>query len=345
MYGICYFSISPYLPISAKCQNAEDVRRYINIDADEAAWITDRFINKTVFNKAIVKFVDLKGRLGNLVSVDVRENGDIYMYINNPCNSMIYTPLQVILAQLRQQELDCSEMFDNPSAVFLDMYMKSGRYPAEEFKCLYASDRMRELIPSDSDRMCHCLMQVCGFAPTRSMLDGALGYLLGWLPEEERAEFEGNFVLFDAEGASDEEIAEECRRLEIRARRRVYEDCVRLGIPYTGDMPWLEDDAVDACDANVDVDCDDADACDGVGNGESVSCPSCSPSVGPMGVESSSAPGGVADGVEVDSIQSGLFGSTSAGLFSERRASSDGQEEPDGDDDESQYVPKHMRLA
>lgn len=37
MYGICYFSISPYFPISAKCQNAEDVRRYINIDADEAA--------------------------------------------------------------------------------------------------------------------------------------------------------------------------------------------------------------------------------------------------------------------------------------------------------------------
>ena len=154
---------------------------------------------------------------------------------------MIYTPLQVILAQLRQQELDCPEMFDNPSFVFLDMYMKSGRYPAEEFKRLYVSDRMRELIPSDSDRMRHCLMQVCGFAPTRSMLDGALGYLLGWLPEEERSEFEGNFVLFDAEGAGDDEIADECRRLEIRARRRVYEDCVRLGIPYTGDMPWLED--------------------------------------------------------------------------------------------------------
>lgn len=129
MYGICYFSISPYLPISAKCQNAEDVRRYINIDADEAAWITDRFINKTVFNKAIVKFVDLKGRLGNLVSVDVRENGDIYMYINNPCNSMIYTPLQVILAQLRQQELDCPEMFDNPSVVFLDMYRRAAAIP------------------------------------------------------------------------------------------------------------------------------------------------------------------------------------------------------------------------
>lgn len=46
-----------------------------------------------------------------------------------------------------------------------------------------------------------------------------------------------------------------------------------------------------------------------------------------------------------DSIQSGLFGSPSADLFSERRASSDGQDEPDGDDDESQYVPKHMRFV
>ena len=337
------------------CPSAEDVRRYINIDADEAAWITDRFINKAVFNKAIVKFVDLKGRLGNLVSIDVRENGDIYMYINNPCNSMIYTPLQVILAQLRQQELDCPEMFDNPSVVFLDMYMKSGRYPAEEFKRLYASEKMRELIPSDSDRMRHCLMQVCGFAPTRSMLDGALGYLLGWLPEGERAEFEGNFILFDSEGAGDDEIADECRRLEIRARRRVYEDCIRLGIPYTGDMPWLEDEpAVDACDG------DDADANDSDVDGEQASCPSCSPSVWPMGGETPSEQVGAADGVEGDSIQSGLFDSPSVDLF-RRHDSVDGHGEPDesdepaedgdghdesaNDGDESPYVPKHMRLV
>lgn len=327
------------------CPSAEDVRRYINIDADEAAWITDRFINKTVFNKAIVKFVDLKRRLGNLVSIDVRENGDIYMYINNPCNSMIYTPLQVILAQLRQQELDCPEMFDNPSAVFLDMYMKSGRYPAEEFKCLYASDRMRELIPSDSDRMRHCIMQVCGFAPTRSMLDGALSYLLGWLPEGERAEFEGNFVLFDAEGASDEKIAEECRRLEIRARRRVYEDCVRLGISYTGDMPWLDDEPVaDTCDVAGDGD-GDSDGNDDV-DGEQASYQSCSPSVGPMGGETPSVPVGVADGGEEDLIQSGLFGSPSVDLFIGRRSGDDGHDESAEDGDDSvQYVPKHMRIV
>ena len=326
------------------CPSAEDVRRYINIDADEAAWITDRFINKTVFNKAIVKFVDLKRRLGNLVSIDVRENGDIYMYINNPCNSMIYTPLQVILAQLRQQELDCPEMFDNQSFVFLDMYMKSGRYPAEEFKRLYASERMRELIPSDSDRMRHCLMQVCGFAPTRSMLDGALGYLLGWLPEGERAEFEGNFVLFDAEGASDEEIAEECRRLEIRARRRVYEDCVRLGIPYTGDMPWLDDESAADADADADDNDNDNDN-DGEVDGEQAFCPSRSPSVGPMGVEAPSVPVDVADGGEEDSIRSGLFDSPSVNLFSGRYADGDGHDEPAVDDDETPYVPKHMRLA
>lgn len=324
------------------CPSTEDVRRYINIDADEAAWITDRFINKTVFNKAIVKFVDLKRRLGNLVSVDVRENGDIYMYINNPCNSMIYTPLQVILAQLRQQELDCPEMFDNPSAVFLDMYMKSGRYPAEEFKCLYASDRIRELIPSDSDRMRHCLMQVCGFAPTRSMLDGALGYLLGWLPESERAEFEGNFVLFDAEGAGDDEIADECRRLEIRVRRRVYEDCVRLGIPYTGDMPWLDDESAADADAGAGADADDND---GEVDGEQASCPSCSPSVGPMGGEAPFVPDVVADGVDEDSIQSGLFDSPSVDLFSGRYADGDVHDEPAVDVDETPYVPKHMRFV
>ena len=330
------------------CPVKEDVRRYINIDSDEAVWITDRFINKTVFNKAIKKFVDLKRKLGNLVSVVVRENGDIYMYINNPCNSMIYTPLLVILEQLRQQELDCPEMFDNPSAVFLDMYMKSGRYPAEEFKHLYASERMRELIPSDSDRMRHCLMQVCGLAPTRSMLDGALSYLLGWLSDDERAEFEGNFVLFDAEGKDDDEIADECRRLEIRARRRVYEDCVRLGIPYTGDMPWLDDKtAADACDGASDGD-DDVNVT-GDGDGEQSPCPSCSPSVGPHAVEDTSAPVGVAaavvDGGEVDSIQSGLFDSPSADLFSVRHVGG-GNGEPAGDgDDDVQYVPKHMRLV
>ena len=175
------------------------------------------------------------------------------------------------------------------------------------------------------------------------MLDGALGYLLGWLPEDERSEFEGNFVLFDAEGASDEEIAEECRKLEIRVRRRVYEDCVRLGIPYTGDMPWLDgESAADACD--VDVDCDDVDARDGAGDGEPASCPSCSPSVGPMGGEDSAVPVGVSDGEETNSIQSGLFGSPSVDLFRGNGAV-DGHDESAGDGDKVPYVPKHMRIA
>lgn len=108
-------------------------------------------------------------------------------------------------------------------------------------------------------------------------------------------------------------------------------------------MPWLEDEsATDACD--VDVDCDDADACDGAGDGEQTSCPSCSPSVGPMGGEAPSEQVGVSDGVEGDSIQSGLFDSPSVDLF-RGHDSVDGHGEPAKDGDETPYVPKHMRLS
>lgn len=217
---------------------AKDIKRYINIDRDEAAWITDRFINKVVFNKAIKKFVKLMRKLARFFDEDVIKNGDAYMYMNNPCNSMIYTPLKVIIEQIMQQMRDAGFDFDNPAYVFCDMYMKSGRYPAEEVKQLYNNDKMKELIPNDNDRIRHCLMQVGGFAPTQSMLDGAMSYLLGWLPEDERDAFKVNFELFDADGATHEEVVARCDALERKVRKRIYDDCVRLGIPYDGDIMW-----------------------------------------------------------------------------------------------------------
>ena len=79
-----------------------------------------------------------------------------------------------------------------------------------------------------------------------------------------------------------------------------------------------------------------------------------------MGGETPSEQVGAADGVEGDSIQSGLFDSPSVDLF-RRHDSVDGHGEPDesdepaedgdghdesaNDGDESPYVPKHMRLV
>lgn len=219
-----------------------DVKRFINIEREEAAWITDRFINKIVFNKAIKKFVETIRKLARFFDPDVVKNGDAYMLMNNPCNSMVYTPLRVIIEQIMQQMKEAGIDFDNPAYAFCDIYMKSGRYPAEEVKLLYNNERMKELIPNDEDRIRHCLMQVSGFAPTQSMLDCAMAYLLGWLPEDERDSFKVNFELFDAENATHEEVVARCEALERKVRKRIYDDCVRLGIPYDGDIMWEDDE-------------------------------------------------------------------------------------------------------
>ena len=222
----------------------DDIKRYINIFPDEAQWITNRFINKIVFDKSIQKFIKIKHEQGRFYL----DGNEIYRFMNNPCNSMIYTPIAVIREQILQQARDARFEFDNPSVVFLDMYMKSGRYPAEEARLLYSNEKMKELIPNDDDRIRHCLMQVSGFAPTQSMLDGAMAYLLGWLSDDERDAFKGNFELFDAEGATHEEVVERCGKLERRMLKRIYDDCLRLGIPYNGDITWDDDD-----DSNDDI--------------------------------------------------------------------------------------------
>ena len=187
----------------------------------------------------------MKRKLGKFFNKEFIESGDIYMYMNNPCNSMIYTPLSVIVEQIRQQMRAAGKDFDNPSYTFCDIYMKSGRYPAEEVKQLYNNEKMKELILNDDDRIRHCLMQVGGFAPTQSMLDGAMAYLLGWLPDDERDAFKDNFELFDAEGTTHEEVVERCGKLERRMRKRIYDDCLRLGIPYDGDITWTDENNVD----------------------------------------------------------------------------------------------------
>lgn len=217
---------------------AVDIKRYINIFPDEAQWITNRFINKIVFNKSIQKFIKIKREQGRFY----QDGNEIYRFINNPSNSMICTPIAVIREQILQQTRDSGFKFDNPSAVFLDMYMKSGRYPAEEARLLYRNETMKKLIPDDDDRIRHCLLQVTGFAPTKSMLDGAMSYMLGWMPETEREFFKNNFELFDAEGATHDEVVTRCEALERKARKRVYDDCVRLGIPYDGDIMWEDDE-------------------------------------------------------------------------------------------------------
>ncbi len=71
--------------------------------------------------------------------------------------------------------------FDDPNKTFIDLYMKSGLYPAEIVKRLYQNKKMKELYPIDEIRLQHIFeKQVYGLAPTEIIYKIATNFLLGF---------------------------------------------------------------------------------------------------------------------------------------------------------------------
>ena len=100
-----------------------------------------------------------------------------------------------------EQEEKNPGCFDDPNKTFADLYMKSGLYITEIVKRLFRSEKMKEQIPDDGERIRHILRkQVYGMAPTRIIYLIATNYILGF--DEELKSETPNFVQADAAEAA-----------------------------------------------------------------------------------------------------------------------------------------------
>ena len=91
--------------------------------------------------------------------------------------------------------------FDDSSATFADLYMKSGLYIAEIVTRLYNSETIKAAYPDDTERLRHIFTeQVYGMAPTSIIYHICLNFILGF--DDGLRELTGNFVLADAAEAA-----------------------------------------------------------------------------------------------------------------------------------------------
>lgn len=99
--------------------------------------------------------------------------------------------------------------FDDPEHTFADLYMKSGLYITEVVKRLFNSEKMREEIPDDGERLRHIFEnQVFGIAPTEIIYQIATHFILG-CKGEIGGGCDSNFVVADsAELAKEGRLAE-----------------------------------------------------------------------------------------------------------------------------------------
>ena len=71
--------------------------------------------------------------------------------------------------------------FDDDSKTFIDLYMKSGLYPAEIVRRLYTSPKMKQKYPDDNERLQHIFSkQVYGLAPTSIIYRIAMNFIFGF---------------------------------------------------------------------------------------------------------------------------------------------------------------------
>ena len=91
--------------------------------------------------------------------------------------------MKMMVDKLEEENPGC---FDQPDKTFIDLYMKSGLYPAEIVKRLYQSPKMKEIFPDGKERLQHIFeKQVFGLAPTEIIYKIAISFILGFTDEIE----------------------------------------------------------------------------------------------------------------------------------------------------------------
>lgn len=151
--------------------------------------------DEVVFDDSVKEFLNLKRKLADYF--DEKSIEDIFDYIPPQKTFQIFTPKTMVQKMVDQLEEENPGCFDNPDYTFIDLYMKSGMYPAEIVKRLYRSSKMKELFPDGKERLKHIFeKQVYGLAPTEIIYNIAISYILGF--DEEIGDINHNFRLADA---------------------------------------------------------------------------------------------------------------------------------------------------
>ena len=150
-----------------------------NEETGEMEYFKGGIFDPVIFNQSVIEFMKKKDQLSNYMAENAK--GDIFDYIPPQKNNQIFTPKWVVkkmVDELEEQDPGC---FDDPDKTFIDLYMKSGLYPAEIVKRLFQSEKMKELYPDDMERLQHIFSkQVYGLAPTEIIYKIATNFILGF---------------------------------------------------------------------------------------------------------------------------------------------------------------------
>ncbi len=151
----------------------------VNEETGEIEHFKGGIFDPVIFNQSVIEFMKKKDQLSQYMKEDAK--GDIFDYIPPQKNNQIFTPKWVVkkmVDELEEQDPGC---FDDPDKTFIDLYMKSGLYPAEIVKRLFQSKKMKELYPDDTERLQHIFsQQVYGLAPTEIIYKIATNFILGF---------------------------------------------------------------------------------------------------------------------------------------------------------------------
>lgn len=132
-----------------------------------------------IFNQSVIEFMKKKDQLSQYMREDAK--GDIFDYIPPQKNNQIFTPKWVVKKMVDELEEQNPGCFDDSNKTFIDLYMKSGLYPAEIVKRLFQSEKMKERFPNDDERLQHIFeKQVFGLAPTEIIYKIATNFILGF---------------------------------------------------------------------------------------------------------------------------------------------------------------------
>ena len=180
---------------------------FTNAETGAAEHFEGHLFDPVVFDDSVREFIRLRGKLANYFDESLEE--DIFDYVPPQKTNQIFTPRRVVVQMLDLFEQENPGCFDDPEHTFADLYMKSGLYITEIVKRLFNSEKMREIIPSDRERLDHILeRQVFGIAPTEIIYQIATHFILGYNDEIGNG-CDTNFVMADsAELAKEGKLAE-----------------------------------------------------------------------------------------------------------------------------------------
>lgn len=148
-------------------------------DEEHKKHFDGHLFDNVVFDDAVQEFMKKKDQLADYF--DENQKGDIFDYIPPQKTNQIFTPKRIVKDMVDRLEQENPGCFDDPDKTFIDPYMKSGMYITEIVKRLYNSEKMKSLLPDDTERLNHIFAkQVYGCAPTEIIYRICRRYILGF---------------------------------------------------------------------------------------------------------------------------------------------------------------------